>query len=783
MAVFYVDSINGKDRAVGTNAVASNPSGTTVLITYPQCQKHDLNTGDEVVLKSFTTYLNGTRTITVVDDYSFTLDGIAWTTTRDPNGICTPVIGPPNASTWALAVRKLVSIPSASINAGDEIRFAKTADPISIGNVLWTQASPDLVTQTPLTKEIDPLVGGTFTTVSGVTLATNTSRKVGASSLTINPGAVTGKLAYRALPSTLDLSSYTKINFYVGVISGSPNTFRDTNVKICLCSDSLGNTPVNTFVIPYNDIVVGATNMRPIEIDFVAALGSSINSIAFYRDNTGATLNFMVNHLIATNTISLLDLIGKSTSIFSEWFTIKSIVNDVIILDRNQFTNTGSNNMDETENVECYIRRGAFLAEINTSVGSLALPAKTFGNEISERLNITGGWNTSTNIQDGETWIDNLFRYNSGLYFVQSTNGQYVERLGLARFTNGIYFNGNSVIYSQAKQITIVDCTIGYAGGNHLLITDCKILNCSTYGMSFSDEYGIAKNILIKNQGNQGSNSAINSTSDSEGLYLENIEFFNCLAMFNTLNSFSLINATLKHCTGGFNSVGGGNLLVNVVAENSNLAHFNFGTPTTIIDCEFIPEARSYVFLGRHHGKILNFARIAGLNLYGKMFTRVASPYNVSFTDGAIFYSDYYFGTTKGYWEVRTFVLGLMRGKLNNAFYEVGEVRVTEGVETTIGLWVRKRYIQLTDISGTGYSIILRAANNYGIISADVETAIPYMTPSLGADANFPTDYLSGWFHVSLTFTPIRTGVVLVELQAYQDKTHYLQFSSLSVTP
>ena len=765
MAIWYVDPINGKDRPIVTNAVARNPYGTAVLITYLPPIRHDLNTGDSVILSAFTAYINGTRTITVVDDYSFILDDITWQTTPDATGTVTPVVGRPDATSWATAVRQISTIPYNLILTTDEVRFAKTDEPISIGNATWTKGSADIVTETQLTQEIDAAVGGTWTPVSGVTLSTNKKRKVGATSLSIATGTIIGKLAYITLGSTLDLSSFTKVCLYAQHNTSSIN-FINSGFKLCLCSDTLGDVPVNELLLPIDHLLT-ANVLSPCEIDNIIPLGSSIKSVALYKTTQVAAATLLINHIFATNTISLHTLIGKSNGIFKEWFTIKSIINNTIRLDANQETNNGFIIDDETETVECFVRKCADGKTGSSSKPILAIPSGN-GNgsgTVDDFKKISGGWNKVTNEQDGETCFDGQTRSNYGMTILTSSRFVQVSRFIFARFSRGFSFAANGELASVIKDIIFIDCSVAIYSGRYLWHKNIKILNCSQVGIQLVGQSFFAEDILIKNL---TASIAIGINNDTGNHYIKNLVMDNCMGSFSGGGNVTLINADIKdNCKGSFNINSAGNYFVNVYCGSTTASQYIAG-PSTFINCNFYTKPTN----GFSGGilKMLNYEGIIGNHFYGNS------------SDGMYFLSDKMFNAIQGYWELRCSTLGI-QSKLRSLYYEVGEVRVTAGIETTISLWMRRRFTDMNNIDSSGYSLWLRRDMNFAIIDEDVETPIPYMEATYISSGDFFNQYLTEWFQVSIVFTPARTGVVLVELQAYQDKTHYLQFSSLSVTP
>ncbi len=139
MATYYVDYLLGSDtaRTTLTGCIASNPSSTTVLITKVA---HGLFTGAKVSLTLFTNWLNTYWIITKVNDDSFTLDSAVWQATADTNGSCLPFGGSSFGDSWKTVAGG--SLSGVRLVAGDILRYAKSPDPISMGQTaLWTSAN------------------------------------------------------------------------------------------------------------------------------------------------------------------------------------------------------------------------------------------------------------------------------------------------------------------------------------------------------------------------------------------------------------------------------------------------------------------------------------------------------------------------------------------------------------------------------------------------------------------------------------------------------------------
>lgn len=140
-AVFYIDDglvsgVAGSDaaRTVLTSVVCSQ-SGTGVLATKTA---HGLTTGAVVAVTLMgAAYANDNWKITRVDANSFTFDGALWASWN--NADVTGSVSPFGGSSWTDAWATITGgATAAHIAPGDEIRVAKSPDPVSMGNATWT---------------------------------------------------------------------------------------------------------------------------------------------------------------------------------------------------------------------------------------------------------------------------------------------------------------------------------------------------------------------------------------------------------------------------------------------------------------------------------------------------------------------------------------------------------------------------------------------------------------------------------------------------------------------
>jgi parallel beta-helix repeat protein len=384
-----------------------------------------------------------------------------------------------NAGTsWATAWKTIKSgATAARILPGDVIRIAKSPDPVDIGNATWTNLSKTVTLAAALTANID-LCNAAWTASANVTTSLPTTyRKEGANNvqLLIAAAFITGKIGYRAIGSTLDLSGYTKVSLrYRQSVALAANA-----IKLCLCSDASGDVIVDEFIIPAIETAQINANIA-LTIAKGAALGSAIQSVALYALSDPGTPTIQIDNIIACNDFSHTSLISKNpnaTGGEEAWYPIQSINDTTIMIDNGPATiaNAGRGYYGTTETVTTY-RRECFRTA--TTTDCTVQDSGTAGNVIA----FEGGCNTFTDEQDGETFFDVGSGAGNGID-LSSRSYLTINRLNMVRAAYGMYMNGTTYCtitansfsgngshgvycyYSSYNQFNLVNCCNNIGSG------------------------------------------------------------------------------------------------------------------------------------------------------------------------------------------------------------------------------------------------------------------------------------------------------------------------------
>jgi hypothetical protein len=300
-----------------------------------------------------------------------------------------------------------------------------------------------------------------WTASANVTSTLNTtSVKEHRASTNINITATftTGKAAYYTLPSTLDLSSYQQLSLWVRQETG---TLAST-ISIALCSDTIGDTIVNSFAIPVHHVLTG---WRPVTINYGSALGSNIQSIAVYVVTDIGACIFQFDNIIAcqapsSNTSIALDsLISPTIQGVQDdevYFAIQSINGTRICLSQNY--NTQANAANQKTFLTYPHPSAGFPTSrkretIKISVGQVI----NEGGSASGNIVFSGGWDrTNMSTQTLETWLDGERTAVTGLL---SSGKSYVEinKFAFFNFNIGLQISG-TCDYVSIGTITANNC-------------------------------------------------------------------------------------------------------------------------------------------------------------------------------------------------------------------------------------------------------------------------------------------------------------------------------------
>lgn len=369
---------------------------------------------------------------------------------------------------WAQAWKTSLNGPTAARTVpGDVFRVAKSPDPVSVGSATWTTRKVG----NSITFGTAPTTFITGGTAGWVTSSTTTVTNNQSTAYILSPtvSCVTSAdtaLMYKNLGATFDYSGNTQLSFWFRPAAAFDCTTTQS-MTIQLCSDTAGTVVVDSLVMPKWNY--SANTWYPIVIDKGSALGASIQSISIVTAQaTTATFYFDEFFVSPADGITLHSLISKGASVATnekdDWYPIKTIRGADVWLMASYSPGTAvgaciSGALDcsyigITETVTTYRRETIkpFTAAGPSATNFIVTnEAGTAGNNYVW----SGGWNTATTIQDGETWLDNLVGLNSTI--AQTVNYFRFENFGCVRSSIGFSAGG----FVEFVNISHVGCNSG----------------------------------------------------------------------------------------------------------------------------------------------------------------------------------------------------------------------------------------------------------------------------------------------------------------------------------
>jgi parallel beta-helix repeat protein len=646
-----------------------------------------------------------------------------------------------DGSTWALAWKTITSgATAARIAPGDTIRIAKSPAPTSLGcTATWTNLSKTVTLTTAQTLTIDLCESAWTGNASGdiVTPATSTTNKQGtyAGSFTLDAAVQTSILqAYKAT-GTLNLSGYQKLSFW---IRNSAAVAVDS-WKVCLCSDTAGATPVDTFLIP----AIPSTAMYlPLTLARVGGgnLGASIQSIALYTDTAAPTAssNLLLDDIIACTTsgLNLQSLISKNTveqGGTEGWFGIKNIDGVTVNLDTgtNDNTTTGRGYSGTTETVTTYKRetiKTALASSLSTVVQDV-MDSGTTGNNIQ----FQGGYDTGTSNQTGETFFDGL---NGNGYGLQLSSKLYitVNYLNVCRYNRGIYLSGSNnntfTTVTNANNNTSYGIYL-YSSSNNTFTTVTNANNNTSYGI-----------YLYSN--NNTFTTVTNANNNSYGIYL-----------YGNNNTFTTVTNANNNSYGIYLYSSSNNTFTTVTnANNNSYGIYLFGSSNNFIKSLSTTGNTSSAIYNDGTNYIWNAAiaestevsslAYANARIFSHNHDNTAGNHWI-FTDGGTVNAQ---ATTRHTASGIAWTLTPAAARISTypLDFKVAKIACAANALVTVKIWMIKGHA--TNVAG---KLVCRGGQLAGVPS-DV-------TATKADDTS--------WEELTITFTPTEAGVIEIEVWAY----------------
>lgn len=635
-----------------------------------------------------------------------------------------------DGTSFANRKRTLTAFSAAILAPGDTIRLIASPDPATPGNATWTDNSGTVTWAAAKNLVIDNCETN-WTASANVTCALSTStKKQGTNAQTITPatGFTTGKLAYRTLPATLDLSAFEQVSLWIQ--QGFPATAGQLELK--LCSDTTGDTPVNTLSIPLGEFGQWTAAV----INNAGALGASIASIALYCTADPGTFAIRLDNIVACKAAASADcvthqhVVGKNTGGEPDWYAIQSIDDSSVILG-------GARTIAGTTAPRPY--RGT--SETVATYTLLGLPAwSTTEHSVTDSgteaapIVISGGWNrTDMSTQTGVSY------FNGGHFHPCAINA------GPRSF----------ISISKVGGLLMAEASVKCTGASHLSLDLEQSVGCQ-YGAYYTSG-APAGSQRIKFDAIQGMTNAAGAMH-TEGSDID-AEFIG-RRIHGSVGSSAL--TLMPRCRYAVDKID------NNTGNGINLLYFTTGS-VKFPGTTFANNGANIAWGGGPVTLVMDGATLAAPTLSNDGERLKVSRFGGAANDHRVFAKNFLVAsatdqrhTASGIsWKVSPTDATNCNSR-NPAEFCVGRIAVSAGALVTVKCWMRR------DSTGISAGLRIPASSFPGVGTSKVETLM--------------TAAIDTWEEITLTFTPTVAGVVEVLGVAWGGTTFNAWFDDLTVT-
>lgn len=649
-----------------------------------------------------------------------------------------------------------------SPSAGDTVRFIESGVPTSLGvTATWTNLSDTVTLSSAVNATVTNCETNWTNNGVDVTCTSNSSTYRQGSksqSIVIASGFTTGLAAFFAMSST-DFSAYQQLTFWIQTDS----IVVANSLRLDLCSDNAGATPVNSFTIPIDTI---ANVWIPITIDSGGALSSTIQSIALNcLLDPGAVTVLLDDIIVATapgaaDSLTLNSLISKNTGV-ETWWACRSILGTTIKLemDPSQSSTTTVTYYGTTETVTTY-KRETVQPDITTGNSQVCSSSGSAGSPII----ISGGWDSaSMSSQTSLTWLDGRTGQGKGWYFT----GNYIaiDKLAASRYYDSFNTSGNHLTGTIEGANNNANHGWHIDSGNITDFSDVK--GCIASG----------RGVYVGNNGSVFACNNIYGANSNRGYGLD-------LTYSSAFNIYGTINACNNNFYGISTSSYGGGRLGTITANNNALYgvdHIN-NFPITILSLTANSNGSSAIYINSGCPvKVYNYSTTG--NTAGSM--TVGIPRYVEHFFNNVFISE---GTiingTLSDWNDSRIKFQNIGGTLNNNhIYTDGGSIVVDTTDPHTGGGLDYK-ISVTSANRSAVYPIKFSLAKVGVNSGTLVTFSAYIKKShatdISADLICPGGQIAGvasdiitsatstsYTQYTITFTPSSKGVVEIFVYVY----------------
>ena len=769
-ATWVVGQPNRRDENSTTNNDDKNIAGATAASPIEiTCNDHGYSTGDLVAIRNVYGVLqaNGTWIITVTGTNTFTLNNSSGFGTYASGSSADYVVKIPGRGLiFNTGVKHIWSVNS--YNHNNDANGSNAARQRPDGSRVYGIASTN--------------VTASFRGGWGWGGVHATHRII------VNSGFTTGKAWYYKLDATLDLSSYQQISMMYGT-RASDSRNNTSHIRLALCTDDTGDTIAHNVEIPG----FARRGMYPVVKDFGANLNSAIKSIAIYIDSDTGTHDIRMTNIVAcpassnASTITHQHIVGKNTTAEPVWWQPQYLSEDHIIFgqpsgvdfDYHNYINHG-NSMSvyghTSETVPLYKIQPYYTHKINTDLTQPEInkyrmyvryrdPASVTTNgvyEASPTTSITGGWNTTDmSTQDSITWLyvgdrsnqfvgtgdDNMSNFHFSHFGIMGMSSSSLWHLRGHSLTIGTIHYGN-----QSSGLFYVSSTRdGLVVFDKLYIAQAAFAGIGSSASTYDPNYQKLLHLKDVKIFGCGSNTFGNVNYAGEGLMIDNMETYgNRYILNNQYRQSSVIQIQIK----------------NIIAKNIESTLGSSPVPAKFYNSTIsFVQQEAYEWGNTHRGHSGS--------------TTSFQNYNGTSGDHRIFFD---FGTIKAETSVRHGTAGIAwafrpaiifggtysRGQLTGnttkfpLYLQIAEFYAVANKQVTCKAFMRR--------TNTGLTMRLKV---------NFRKSYPHVSQDYVANMSANADT---WQEVTLTFTPISSGIIYINAEAFGGNSYTGYLDSISLT-
>ena len=598
---------------------------------------------------------------------------------------------------------------------------------------------------------------------------------------TIASGFTTGKAWYYTLPEELDLSAYQGISF--NIYNSNDDDAQKANKEIRLCSDTTGDVAVNTIKIRSRP---SSGNMTQVT-DTGGNLGSSIKSVALYITSDEGAEDLRFANMIAFKTgvndvITHDDCFSKNTTAEPIWWKGYYIQEDHILFgfnaksvssqlndsasDENAISYCGVSETVALHKVTPFNLYGSADENTNSDVAGhfgkfvvrLRIDSRTDATQALTK--ISGGWNTTDmSTQDSITWA-NIFSDNTTFIDTNAHSSQYGANILVERF--GVGLSNNLLNLDGHKNLTaknIYQC--GFADAAPVVINGCR------------DRRNILIDGLFQTAGYYGgiqgsqSNSVSGYPNLSKIIY-KNVHLYATHQQYSLPRQILIEDLTVRGCK---------YLMVDANVNNmhqvfiKNLTANGLYSYFTDLDIRAHNATVDLVQYETHPTTVNNQGSINYGSLSLGNFNGDANDHRIYPSNGCIkSETSVRHGTDGVAWKIQpklehtgnqaySAVNNTAHAPLN---FSVAKLFVEANKVVTFKAYVRR------DNTGITATVAARQDRNIFTISSDVAA-----TCTASADT---------WQELTLSITPVNSGELYIDFEAFGGNSHTAYIDDISVT-